>query len=136
MRFSYPKLTTLDVETHAGSIGLILRLVDAPQLTELHLRPYLPPSPEPLSFANGIATGAFARDLGEKVRVGLKDHWNVFETLRAVWVPKEVEMGVRPRGLLAAKGIQLLVEEERRGVKVTAEEFVRLFDMAEVEAEG
>lgn len=50
-----------------------------------------------------------------------------------MWLPSEVEIGARPRGLLAVKGIKVKVEEMKRGVKIDSEEFVRLFDAMEEE---
>ncbi|ORY74539.1 hypothetical protein BCR35DRAFT_353847 [Leucosporidium creatinivorum] len=135
VRNTYPLLTTLHIETHPGNIGLVLRLLDAPLLEHVHLRPYLSPSPDPLSFADTLEIASFARDLVERIRTGLVDHWNVFETgnLQKIWLPVEVEIGARPRGLLAVKGIQVEVDELKRGVKVDSAEFVKLFDDMEDE---
>jgi hypothetical protein len=130
VRTTYPLLTTLHIETHPGNIGLVLRLLDAPLLDQLHLRPYLPPSPDPLSFADKLEIAAFARDLAERIRTGLADHWNLFETgrLQRIWLPREVEIGARPRGLLAVKGIKVEVQEMKRGIKIDSKELVKLFD--------
>lgn len=133
VRATYPLLTALHIETHPGNIGLALRLLDAPILEQLHLRPYLSPEPNPLTFADTLEIASFARDLNERIRMGLVDHWNLFETgtLQTISVPHEVEIGARPRGLLAVKGIKVELERMRRGVRLDSEDFVRVFDAAE-----